>query len=84
MTCRASPNPVDTFVWRIIRESSTKRIAMEAGEIQYGDVFTVEDIAALRDDDRFMVNDVAELIDLLNQTEQPGWPNRRCQCPQGA
>jgi peptide/nickel transport system substrate-binding protein len=52
-----NPNPVDTFVWRIIRESSTKRIAMEAGEIQYGDVFTVEDVEALRADERFVVND---------------------------
>ena len=34
------PNPVDTFVWRIIHRvwSTTKRIAMEAGEIQYGDM----------------------------------------------
>ena len=49
--------PVDTFVWRIIRESSTKRLAMEAGEIQYGDVFTVEDVEALRTDERFVIND---------------------------
>jgi peptide/nickel transport system substrate-binding protein len=55
-------NPVNTFVWRIIRESSTKRLAMEAGEIQYGDVFTVEDIAALREDERFTVNDAGGLL----------------------
>lgn len=55
-------NPVDTFVWRIIRESSTKRLAMEAGEIQYGDNYTVEDIAALREDERFTVNDAGGLL----------------------
>ena len=62
---------VDTFVWRIIRESSTKRIAMESGEIQYGDNFTVEDTEALRADERFMVNDKSSLspfsIKLNNQ-----------------
>ena len=52
-----NPNPVDTFVWRIIRESSTKRLAMEAGEIQFGDLYTVEDLEALRADERFAVND---------------------------
>ena len=39
--------PIDTFVWRIIHESSTKRIAMETGEVQYGDWFTPEDLEAL-------------------------------------
>ena len=48
---------VDTFAWRIIRESSTKRIALESGEIQYGDTFGSEDIAALQADDRFLVNE---------------------------
>jgi len=57
-TVPSNPNPVDTFVWRIIRESSTKRIALEAGEIQYGDTFAVEDVEALRADDRFVVNDM--------------------------
>lgn len=47
---------VDTFVWRIIRESSTKRLALEGGEIQYGDTFSTEDIVALQEDDRFIVN----------------------------
>jgi peptide/nickel transport system substrate-binding protein len=47
---------VDTFVWRIIRESSTKRLALEGGEIQYGDTFSTEDTLALQDDDRFIVN----------------------------
>ena len=28
---------VDSMIWQIIRESSTKRIAMETGEVQYGD-----------------------------------------------
>lgn len=71
-TVPSNPNPVDTFVWRIIRESSTKRLAMEAGEIQYGDVFTVEDIEALRGDERFLVNDAGAYmtcaIKLNNQT----------------
>jgi peptide/nickel transport system substrate-binding protein len=47
---------VDTFVWRIIRESSTKRLALEGGEIQYGDTFSTEDTLALQEDDRFIVN----------------------------
>lgn len=47
---------VDTFVWRIIRESSTKRLALESGEVQYGDTFSTEDILALEADDRFIVN----------------------------
>lgn len=47
---------VDTFVWRVIRESSTKRIALESGEIQYGDTFSVEDILALEGNDQLMVN----------------------------
>ena len=48
--------PFDSMVWRIIRESSTKRIAMETGEVQYGDWFTPEDLAALAADDRFVAN----------------------------
>ena len=48
---------VDTFVWRIIRESSTKRLALESGEIQYGDDFSNEDLLALQTDDRFIVNE---------------------------
>ncbi|MBA2595146.1 MAG: ABC transporter substrate-binding protein [Chloroflexia bacterium] len=48
--------PLDGFVWRIIRESSTKRIAMETGEITYGDTFTPEDIEALAADSRFVAN----------------------------
>jgi peptide/nickel transport system substrate-binding protein len=50
---------VDTFVWRIIRESSTKRIALESGEIQFGDTFSTEDVLALEGDDRFIVNQKA-------------------------
>ncbi|MGH2551400.1 MAG: ABC transporter substrate-binding protein, partial [Thermomicrobiales bacterium] len=38
---------VDSMIWQIIRESSTKRIAMETGEVQYGDTFTPEDYEAL-------------------------------------
>lgn len=55
-TVEGAGEMVDTFVWRIIRESSTKRIALESGEIQYGDTFSTEDIEALSADDRFMVN----------------------------
>ena len=51
-----SENMVDIFVWRIIRESGTKRIALESGEIQYGDDFSVQDILALEADERFNVN----------------------------
>ena len=50
-------NPVDTFVWRIIRESSTKRIALEAGDVQYTDTLSVEDAEGLSADERFVVND---------------------------
>lgn len=63
--------PLDGFVWRIIRESSTKRIAMETGELQYGDRFTPEDTAALATDARFVVNNDPSLtpfaIKLNNQ-----------------
>jgi peptide/nickel transport system substrate-binding protein len=40
-------NPIETFVWRIIRESSSRRIAMESGEVQYIDWLTSEDLEAL-------------------------------------
>jgi peptide/nickel transport system substrate-binding protein len=63
--------PLDGFVWKIIRESSTKRIAMETGELQYGDRFTPEDTAALAADPRFTVNNDPSLtpfaIKLNNQ-----------------
>lgn len=63
--------PIQTFVWRIIRESSTKRIAMEAGEVQWGDTMTVEDVTALAADPRFVVNTTPSLapfaIKLNNQ-----------------
>jgi peptide/nickel transport system substrate-binding protein len=63
--------PLDGFVWRIIRESSTKRIAMETGELQYGDRFTPEDTEALAADARFVVNNEPSLtpfaIKLNNQ-----------------
>jgi peptide/nickel transport system substrate-binding protein len=63
--------PLDSLVWRIIRESSTKRIAMESGELQYGDRFTPEDTAALAADPRFVVNNSPSLtpfaIKLNNQ-----------------
>lgn len=52
---------VDTFVWRIIRESGTKRIALESGEIQYGDDFSIQDILALESDERFNVNQTGSL-----------------------
>ncbi|HWV34428.1 MAG TPA: ABC transporter substrate-binding protein, partial [Thermomicrobiales bacterium] len=47
---------VDTFVWRIIRESSTRRIALESGDIQYGDTFSIEDVLALEGNDQLIVN----------------------------
>jgi peptide/nickel transport system substrate-binding protein len=50
--------PIDTFIWRIIRESSTKRIAMEAGEIHYGDVFTLEDVEALATVEGLTINQI--------------------------
>jgi peptide/nickel transport system substrate-binding protein len=48
--------PIDTFVWRIFIESSTKRIAMETGEVQYGDWFSPEDLEALASSGKFVAN----------------------------
>lgn len=66
-----SVKPLDSFVWRIIRESSTKRIAMESGEVQFGDRFTPEDTTALEADGRFTINNAPSLtpfaIKLNNQ-----------------
>jgi peptide/nickel transport system substrate-binding protein len=63
-------NMVDSMIWQIIRESSTKRIAMETGEVQYGDTLTPEDYIGLRDGG-FTVNDIASItpfaIKLNNQ-----------------
>lgn len=63
--------PLDGMIWRIIRESSTKRIAMETSELQFGDRFTPEDTAALAADARFVVNNEPSLtpfaIKLNNQ-----------------
>lgn len=62
---------VDSMVWQIIRESSTKRIAMETGEVQYGDTLTPEDYIGLRDGG-FTVNEQASItpfaVKLNNQT----------------
>ncbi|MFN8593203.1 MAG: ABC transporter substrate-binding protein [Thermomicrobiales bacterium] len=70
-TAQESVKPLDGFVWKIIRESSTKRIAMETGELQYGDRFTPEDTAGLAADARFVVNNAPSLtpfaIKLNNQ-----------------
>lgn len=57
-TTEGVTQPVDTFIWRIIRESSTKRIAMEAGEIQYGDVLTLEDVTALGETEGIIINQI--------------------------
>lgn len=63
--------PLDALVWRINRESSTKRIAMETGEIQFTDSLTAEDLNALGGDERFLINDLPSLtpmaIKLNNQ-----------------
>ncbi|MGH2614916.1 MAG: ABC transporter substrate-binding protein, partial [Thermomicrobiales bacterium] len=63
--------PIDTFVWRIIRESSTKRIAMESGEVQYGDWLTPEDLLALEASGNFVANQTPSMtpfaIKLNNQ-----------------
>jgi peptide/nickel transport system substrate-binding protein len=70
-TSQEEVKPLDGFIWKIIRESSTKRIAMESGELQYGDRFTPEDTAALATDARFVVNNSPSLtpfaIKLNNQ-----------------
>jgi len=50
--------PIDTFVWRIIRESSSKRLSMEAGEVQWGDTFSVEDIEGLSAESQFTINQI--------------------------
>jgi peptide/nickel transport system substrate-binding protein len=63
--------PIDTFVWRIIHESSTKRIAMETGEVQYGDWLTPEDLEALEASGQFTANQTPSMtpfaIKLNNQ-----------------
>jgi peptide/nickel transport system substrate-binding protein len=55
-TTEGVTTPIDTFVWRIVRESSTRRIAMEAGEIHYGTVFTLEDVLALEQVEGISIN----------------------------
>ncbi|CAN5444682.1 ABC transporter substrate-binding protein [soil metagenome] len=61
---------VDSMIWQIIRESSTKRISMETGEVQIGDTFTPEDYEALGEAG-FTVNTAASItpfaIKLNNQ-----------------
>ncbi len=63
--------PLDGLVWRIMRESSTKRIALETGEIQYADRMTPEDTEALRAVPTIVINDAPSLtpfaIKLNNQ-----------------
>jgi peptide/nickel transport system substrate-binding protein len=63
--------PLDGLVWRIMRESSTKRIALETGEIQYADRITPEDTEALRAVPNLVINDAPSLtpfaIKLNNQ-----------------
>ena len=51
---------VDSMIWQIIRESSTKRIAMETGEVQFGDFLTPEDYIGLQEGG-FTVNEAASL-----------------------
>ncbi|HET7092003.1 MAG TPA: ABC transporter substrate-binding protein, partial [Thermomicrobiales bacterium] len=67
----ASYKPFDGLIWKIIRESSTKRIALETGDVQYGDRMASEDILALSDNADFVVNDTPALdpfaIKLNNQ-----------------
>ena len=70
-TPEGEAKPLDGLVWRIIRESATKRIAQETGEIQYGDTYSPEDIEALRAVQGLTVNDQPSLtpfaIKLNNQ-----------------
>ncbi|MGN6030648.1 MAG: ABC transporter substrate-binding protein [Thermomicrobiales bacterium] len=54
--------PIDTFVWRINRESSSRRLGMEAGEIQYSDYFSVEDIEGLAAESQFRIYDVPSYL----------------------
>lgn len=71
-TTEGVTTPIDTFIWRIIRESSTRRIAMEAGEIHYGPVFTLEDVLALGETEGITINQTPSwapfYIKLNNQT----------------
>jgi peptide/nickel transport system substrate-binding protein len=63
--------PLEGLVWRIMRESATKRIALETGELQYADRITPEDTEALRALPNLVVNDAPSLtpfaIKLNNQ-----------------
>lgn len=36
------------YIWKIVRESTSKKIALEKGEIDWGDWISAEDIAALK------------------------------------
>ena len=56
--------PIETFVWRIYIESSTKRIAMETGEVQFGDWFTPEDLEALAATGAFVANQTPSMMPL--------------------
>lgn len=60
-TAPDGPKPLDSFVWQIIRESSTKRIAMETGQVQLGDNFTPEDLEGLRANPTFVINDAPSM-----------------------
>jgi peptide/nickel transport system substrate-binding protein len=57
-TTEGVTTPIDTFIWRIIRESSTKRIAIEAGEVHYTDTLTLEDVVALGEVEGLTINQV--------------------------
>ena len=51
--------PIDTFIWRIVRESSTKRIAMEASEVHFTDTLTLEDVVALGEVEGLTINEAS-------------------------
>jgi peptide/nickel transport system substrate-binding protein len=53
--------PLDKVIWQIVRESATKRIALETGQAQYAFNLTPEDLEGLRAESQFAVNDEPSL-----------------------
>jgi peptide/nickel transport system substrate-binding protein len=45
------------YVWRIIRESSSQRLAIQKGDVHIADTLSAEDIQALRGDPNILIND---------------------------
>lgn len=69
------------FIWRIIRESATRRVALQAGEVDVSDVISVDDLEILQKDPRIVVHEnyglLAGYIKLNNQKDPTSNPDFR-------